>query len=391
MMKNKILFICTGISKELSKGGFSGGEVRLAEIIRGALKNNWETHLLVSSGGETFCRIFNLKNVITYNLFQKRNYAGKLDYVFLSLKLLFWIPKQLKKFREGVIYSANELLWDIIPALKLKCMSKKIKWAAVVHWVPGLKFWRRQESKLIYSLLFLIAERISVLLIKYFAQTIFAVSETTAEQLYKLKITHRKIFPVKCGIHLQKINHLASQIHEKKYTAVFMKRIQAVKGVFDLIPIWQQVMQKNPNAQLIIIGGGEDEKALRTRIKEQKLEKNILFLGPILDFECKIKTLSQARLFILPSYEENWAIVIGEAMACRLPVIAYALPALTMVWQDNFISVPVGKKDEFAMKINHYLKNDLLRKKQAEAGYQYVQQFDWNKIAQTEINLLKKL
>lgn len=394
-MRSKILFISGGASKkmfDMSDGGITGGDVRLAEIMRGAVNDGFEVHFLVTSGAELFCKKFNLSGVICHNFNFKNDPASRLGFVSLTFMILFSsLPKSLRNFNNGIVYTANELLWDVFSAIKLKLLNKNIKWVAVVHWLPPLKFWQRKKSRWINSLLFLVGERLSVFLIKYLADAILAVSNSTAKQLYKLGIDKNKIFSVKCGVHFDKINKISSKIREKKFDAVFMKRIQAVKGIFDLIDIWQFVVRKKPNAKLAIIGGGVDAHRFNHLIKERGLEDNIVSLGEIFDFERKIKMLSQSTMFILPSYEENWAIVMGEVMACKLPVLAYNLPELVEVWQNNFVRIPLGNKKFFAEEIINYLDNKILRDKQAELGYQYVQQFEWANIAKSEVNIIEKI
>ena len=315
---------------------------------------------------------------------------NRLTFIFLSFKILLSpFPKTLKPFNNFIIYSANELLWDVLPGLKLKLFNKNIKWVAVVHWLPPLKFWQRKKTLWINSLLFLITERLGVFFIKHFADVILAVSNSTARQLYNLKVDKKKVFSVKCGIHFNKINNISSKIKRKKFDAVFMKRIQTVKGIFDLIDIWQFVMKQKPKAKLAIIGGGVDVSRLNYLIKKREIKDNIIVFGEILDFEKKIKTLSQSKIFVLPSYEENWAIVIGEAMACKLPVLAYSLPELVEVWKNRFVQIPLGNKKIFANKIIQYLNNKNLRDKRAKSSQQYVRQFEWAKIARDEINIIE--
>jgi len=388
MIKKKILFISSSITAETICLGIAGGEVRLSEIIRGFIKDNWEVHFLTNGGGELFCKNFKLTEVINHS-FNITGGSNRLWFTIFTIKIFFQIPKNLKNF-DGYIYTANELLFDIIPALRLKIFNKN-KWIAIVHWMPPLKFWQRKKSKLLTSLLFMMGERLSVFFIKYYSDLVLAVSEPTKKQLLNFGIKENKVSSVRCGVNLKEIFNIILEVGEKNYDAVFMKRIQAVKGVFDLIDIWKLVINKRPNSKLAIIGGGIDNKKIIEIIKKNKLERNIIFLGPIFDFKKKFITIAQSKMFILPSYEENWAIVMGEAMACKIPVLAYNLSELIEVWRDSFEQIPLGNKEYFADKIIEYLDNRDLRNKQAEIGYNYVQKFEWSNIAQDEINLVENI
>ncbi len=384
----KIIFINSTLTEESVNGGIAGGEVRLAEIIKGFIGNNWEVHFLTNGGGDLFCKNFGLFEVInhSYGIIGSSN---RLGFVVFTIKSFFKVPKKLKSF-DGYIYTANELLFDVIPALKIK-LTNKNKWIAVVHWMPPLKFWHRKKSKFFISLLFMLCERLSVFFIKHFADLALAVSEPTKKQLLSVGLNGKKVSSVKCGVNFQEISSIIVNGLEKEYDAIFIKRIQAVKGVFDLIDIWKSVVKIKPNAKLAVIGGGIDNAEIIKAIKENKLDNNIKFLGPIFDNVKKFTTIAQSKMFILPSYEENWAIVMGEAMACKIPVLAYDLPELVEVWGNSFEHIPLGNKEYFTDKIIEYLDNKSLRNKQAEIGYNYVQKFEWGDIAQNEVNLVENI
>jgi len=394
-MNNKILFISTSISKKLLNYGISGGEIRLSEIMKGSVRNNIDTHFLVNNGGDIFCKDFSIENIKIHSLNFKTS-IKRMGAIFLVIKIIFFkLPNTLKNFDNGIVYSANELLFDVIPALKMKLFRKNIKWAAVVHWVPPLKFWRRKKSKFFNSLFFLIGERFSVILIKYFADFVFPVSESTANQLNQFKINKTKIFPVKCGVNLKDIEKIYLQINKEKiYDAVFMKRIQSVKGVFDLVDIWEKVVRLKKDAKLAVIGGGAENEAhvkygsFLKMVKSKNLENNILLLGFIKDLQRKVEILSKSKMFILPSYEENWAIVIGEAMACRLPVVAYKLKELDMVWKDSYIKIELGNIENFSGEILNLLKNKEKIEKFSNIGFNYVKELDWEEISNNEMNII---
>lgn len=368
--------------------GIAGGEVRLAEIMKGFLKKGWDVHFLTNGGGKIFCDNFKLDNVTLHN-FNISEGTHRIWVVIFTMKVLLKFPRSLRNF-DGYVYTANELLFDIIPALRLKLLNRN-KWIAIVHWMPPIKFWKRKKSNFFVSLLFMIGERLSVLSIKYSADLVLAVSNPTKKQLLSVGLKEKKVFSVNCGVNFKEISNITQNGLSETYDAVFMKRIQAVKGVFDLIEIWKMIVDKKPNAKLAIIGGGCDNEKIIASIKDHELNNNMIFLGPIFNFDEKFKIIKKSKIFILPSYEENWAIVMGEAMASKIPVLAYDLPELIEVWGNSFISIPLGNKKIFAEKIINFLDNESLRKKQAEIGYEYVQQFEWATIADNEINLIKSL
>lgn len=104
-------------------------------------------------------------------------------------------------------------------------------------------------------------------------------------------------------------------------TIVFLGRLHEVKGLHLLVPVWAQLADHFPDWELII-AGKIDSSYARSIVKlAQDLDtKRLKFVGEVLD-EAKSSLLSTCRLFVLPSFSENFGIVIAEALAHAVPVI----------------------------------------------------------------------
>lgn len=389
MISKKALFIANSIVGEMP--GVSGGDVRFIEIAKNWAKQGFEIHLLSSEGGQKLCQRLGLK--VRLHCLSRSRRADRLAFLGILLKSMI-PPQSLRDFDSGVVYCASEQIYDVVPGLWLKLRNPhKIKLAVVVHWLPPARWWRRRESSFLNSLLFLLSERAGLLLGGLFADRLLPVSQSTERQI-ELSLTGRfftrKAVAVKCGVNFARIREISEPIKQKRFEAVFMKRIQAVKGIFDLIKIWELVVRKFPQAKLIIIGSGIDEGAAKQLVKEKKLKGNIRFLGAIYDDREKFGKIAESKLFLLPSYEENWAIVIGEAMAAGVPVLAYGLEELKEVWGDNFIAVPVGDKEVFAEKVLEYLSNQSVCEKVAAKALTFVKELDWKVIAERELEIIRQ-
>lgn len=382
----KILFIANSIVGE--EPGFTGGESRFIEIAKYWKSQGNEIHLLSSVSGRTLCERAGL-SVVLHQAFQD-TMTSRLTFLLRTLRLPFMLHNLLAGFDEGIVYSTNEQLYDVLPALYLKLKYRsRICWATVVHWLPPLCFWRRRSSRVLNSLLFLISERVSVYLAGFFGDRLLAVSESTKRQLLHTFVPKDKIHAVYCGVNYEEIQgYLAGQV--QTYDAVFMKRVQAVKGIFDLMEIWETVVKEKKDAKLLVIGEGIDSQEASRRVKERGLEGNIEFTGTIYDPRIKYRYLSQSKLFVLPSYEENWAIVIGEAMAAGVPVIAYGLKELVSVWKEHFVAVETGNKAQFTSEILRLLHDDRCRRELSESSKAYVRQYDWRNIADEELLIIMR-
>jgi glycosyltransferase involved in cell wall biosynthesis len=271
--------------------------------------------------------------------------------------------------------------------MKIKKQNKQNKWVALVHWLAPL---RRIGTSPLNSFLFFINQQVGLYYIKKYADLILAVSEHTRNQLIKIEFPQNKVFSVSCGVNYKKIQEIAKKINKKEYDAIFMKRFDGTKGVFDIIEIWKEVVKVKREAKLGMIGLGTKETMLKLEkmINDYNLKENIDILGPIYDFNKKFSILAKSKLFVLPSYEENWGIVIGEAMACGIPVICYDLPEIRSIWQNNVVWVPKGNKKIFTNTVIHLLDNVKERENLSKKGKRFIKKYDWEKIAEKELKLI---
>lgn len=102
---------------------------------------------------------------------------------------------------------------------------------------------------------------------------------------------------------------------------LFLSRINPVKGLDILLPAWEAIAHDNPDWELIIAGPLDSDYAVsisKSAIKSRI--PNIRFVGEMLG-EAKRDLLFRSALFVLPSYSENFAIAVAEALAHGMPVI----------------------------------------------------------------------
>lgn len=106
-------------------------------------------------------------------------------------------------------------------------------------------------------------------------------------------------------------------------TAVIVGRLHAGrdKGHRALIDAWASVASKVPDARLLIIGTGNDERQLKEYASRSKAAEHIHFYGFVADDEMR-HIWEQAWVFAMPSRGEGFGLTYIEAMRIGLPVIA---------------------------------------------------------------------
>lgn len=111
---------------------------------------------------------------------------------------------------------------------------------------------------------------------------------------------------------------------ERPPTILFIGRLEPRKGIILLIESFAQVRRQHPRARLLICGEGEQSEAARGRVVQLDLAGAVDFTGA-LDDAAKTRLYWQADIFCAPSpYGESYGLVLAEAMAAGLPVVAAA-------------------------------------------------------------------
>ncbi|WP_054942739.1 glycosyltransferase family 4 protein [Paenibacillus ihuae] len=150
-------------------------------------------------------------------------------------------------------------------------------------------------------------------------------------------------------------------------------------------------MELPSSCGIYIVGGEPTEEFIKLR-DNLKL-KNVKFV----DFKNKedlSKYYKSADLFVLPTREDIWGLVINEAMAHGLPVITTdkCIAGLELVKNgENGYIVPSENCKTLAEKINSILFNDRLLKEMSENSLLKIQSFNIENMAQVHLEIFSQL
>jgi len=151
------------------------------------------------------------------------------------------------------------------------------------------------------------------------AKVLHFTASLEQEEVQTLNL-HSPSVVIPLGLNLPKINTTIHSDHHPSHTLLFLSRLHLKKGIENLLQAWEQL--KPLHWQLIIAGSGKEDyvKIIRSKIEDLGLGETVKLLGAI-EGEAKWNLYRSSDLFVLPTFSENFGIVVAEALAAGLPVI----------------------------------------------------------------------
>ncbi|UJF26169.1 glycosyltransferase family 4 protein [Planococcus sp. 107-1] len=160
------------------------------------------------------------------------------------------------------------------------------------------------------------------------------------------------------------------------------------KGLDVLIKAGEDI---NREVGIYIIGGEPKEEYIE--LKRNLNLSNLHFIDFQVPTELQ-KYYKAADLFVLPTREDIWGLVINEAMAHGLPVITTdrCIAGLELIKNGtNGFIVPVDNKKELGKKINKILNNEILQYKMSEASLDIISKnYTIENMVEVHLKILKK-
>jgi glycosyltransferase involved in cell wall biosynthesis len=170
---------------------------------------------------------------------------------------------------------------------------------------------------------------------------------------------------------------LYPQLRNKENYVLYAGRMLSYKGVESLLFAMSEV-QKSADLGLVLVGDGYD----RGRLEEMaaKLSVRAKFTGR-LERSMFIDTISRAQMLVLPTQNrlEAFGIVLLEAMACQVPVLAFNTPGVNEVAENG--GMVYSSQEELIELILELHENESLRVCLGEKGRRAVEEnYSWKRV-----------
>lgn len=247
-----------------------------------------------------------------YNDFQliigstKSNLANS----YVSFRYPKKLMKTIKRIKPDIIICEGFFKWS--PYAMLQARRMRIPLFVVYERTPHTErncpAWRKLYRKLVGK----------------FASGYIANGKLTKEYLMSYGIREEIIFTGGMSADsddlarkVQEYKRIYPITHEREsINYLFVGRMIELKGVEFLIKGWKKHISNYPNDTLTLVGDG----LLLSLFKDNYGNlSSIHFIGGV-DYDNISPFYATADVFIIPTLEDNWSLVVPEAMACGLPI-----------------------------------------------------------------------
>ena len=332
-----------------------GGEERvLLSVLKNLVELNYDVDLLITwNHGENNLFENEIPEKVNYKfLFDNYNGKNKLIKEIYRIRAkttyLKKVEKIIKENKYDVIidYSSN--------LLKYNNFDIKVPVFAWIHF--SLTFGEKLSADKI--------EKYKKQYKKY--DKILAICDTMRDEFVEiLGMDKNKVELVYNPIDLEAIRKKAENI-DKKYENYLkqdyflqVSRLTEQKQPEHLVDIYYKLKQRGIKEKLYFIGNGEKVELIKQKIKEYKLEDDVILLGQI---ENPYPFFKNAKLFVHTGKYEGLPTVLLESLAFGTPVVAYDCPTgpKDILGKNSEYGklIPLNDKDVFVEKVCELVNDD---------------------------------
>lgn len=221
-----------------------------------------------------------------------------------------------------------------------------------------------------------------------FADLITVPSNFAAKSFYDRGFTKDKIRVIPYGIDLS-VFHPVGEPDPERFDVLFAGQLSLRKGVVHLLRAFERL--QHPKKRLILVGS--DSSELGKVVAEYASRLPIEVLGHIPQSTLK-NYMSRSHVFVLPSIEDGYGLVMIQSMACGAPVIASANTGADMLitdGQEGFV-VPAGDDDALTQRLQQIADDPDLRQRMSTASLERVARLDgWSVYCDAVVGMFEEL
>lgn len=214
-------------------------------------------------------------------------------------------------------------------------------------------------------------------------------SRRQAISAYGLRRDDTRVVPE--GIDLERWPSIERRRHSASLRILTVGRQYPRKDSATLIKALRHLESSGIEARLSVVGGGPELPRLRRLAAELGLEECVSIVGEV-DFSELRKQYRQADVFCLASRQEGFGIVLLEAMASSLPIVASRAGAIAEVVAEGETALlaPEGDAGELAEALKRLAREPDLARDMGQAGRRRVEAFAWPLVARRFLSSIEQ-
>ncbi len=172
---------------------------------------------------------------------------------------------------------------------------------------------------------------------------------------------------------------------------IFVGRLGKEKNIDFLISALPLIKKKIKNAKLVLVGDGPHRANLQKQAQKLKIKDSVIFTGYFKKPEV-VKAYQSSDLFVFASLTDTQGMVIVEAAASGLPIVAVKDEAFGEFLRNGQNGFATGQnKKEFSDKVCQILKNKKLCRQMGRKSAQIAREFSIEKQAKRLAQIYKQL
>ncbi|MHB8586252.1 MAG: glycosyltransferase family 4 protein [Thermoplasmatota archaeon] len=164
---------------------------------------------------------------------------------------------------------------------------------------------------------------------------------------------------------------------------LYAGRLASNKGLPVLLRAWADLAPKVRAGTVLVLAGADwgVGAELAAQARALGIADEVRFVGHLSTGEYR-SAIGGARVLVLPSEWEAFGIVLLEAMACGVPVVASAVGGVPDVVADgrDGLLVPYGDSAALSAAMGRLLSEPTLAREMGRAGMSKAAQYDWTRI-----------
>lgn len=241
---------------------------------------------------------------------------------------------------EGVTHLHNHIAKSSCTVAMLASQLTDIPYSFTLHGPDDLQepgYWRLDEK---------IARATFVVCISDFCRS-QAMLHSDKRHWDRLHVVH-------CGVDPEKYDRARRPGSGR---VLFVGRLAVVKGLPILFQALMALRVKHPDLTLTLIGDGPERRALEAEAKAMGIADIVTFAG-YRSQSAVADALVDTDILVLPSFAEGVPVVLMEAMAARLPVVASRVGGVSELVEDGVSGylVPPGNRETLTDAIDDALR-----------------------------------